>query len=660
MAAPHVAGAAALLFAAYPNESASQIKARILSGARNVDTPYYWANGILDVAGAYGLPVITTSSFLGGAVGFSYSKTLNASGTKPIIWSLDSGKLPDGLILNPNTGLSAGTYTATVTVSGAIASRSFNVSLIVVPEPVYSISLYPATDKVYDPVTVGYGAQAPHNVTINNTGNQPTGLLRISLSGPYGYRFKLNKTLVSNVAAGGSGNFTITPNKGLAAGTYATTVVVSGQYVTTQSFNVSFTVSQNPTSAYGISLNPATNKNFGIVTERYAAQAPHSVIVNNAGNQPTGELNISLSGANASSFMLNKTIIPSIALGEIDSFSITPITGLTEGTYTATVTVSGPNVTSRLFNVSFTVSSASGIPIIITPSLPEGNIGMAYSAILTAAGATPITWSIDSGSLPDGLSLSNGGAISGTPTKAGLFNFTVKAMNSAGSDTKQFSIAISALDRDIIMVDPKYSSSINYAAAKTPDISATDLEIVEGRVTIRKSIAEAIAKKLLETNDIEVVLLPWFEATIESGKIAAVRIPIRGSQLYANYPKDILLLKVISSDTGEFLEHVSSEADYSDGKFTLLAKGNETPYSGKINSGTEYVYVLVVFIKDGGKYDLDKAINGNVVDPIAIVRRVQSGGNGDGGGGGGGGGCKAASHLFIMLLVIHLFIKRTD
>jgi len=54
MSAPHVAGAAALLFAAYPSETATQIKTRILEGARKIGiSDGYWKSGILDVAGAY-------------------------------------------------------------------------------------------------------------------------------------------------------------------------------------------------------------------------------------------------------------------------------------------------------------------------------------------------------------------------------------------------------------------------------------------------------------------------------------------------------------------------------------------------------------------------------------------------------------------------------
>ena len=46
--------------------------------------------------------------------------------------------------------------------------------------------------------------------------------------------------------------------------------------------------------------------------------------------------------------------------------------------------------------------------------------------------ATPFTWTIDSGTLPPGLSLSSGGAITGTPTAAGTYNFTMKVVDSTG------------------------------------------------------------------------------------------------------------------------------------------------------------------------------------------------------------------------------------
>ena len=82
-------------------------------------------------------------------------------------------------------------------------------------------------------------------------------------------------------------------------------------------------------------------------------------------------------------------------------------------------------------------------PVITTTTLQGGKAGAAYSQTLAATGTAPITWSIASGNLPAGLTLS-GNTISGTPTTAGTFTFKVKAANGAGSDTKELSIVIQA------------------------------------------------------------------------------------------------------------------------------------------------------------------------------------------------------------------------
>ena len=79
---------------------------------------------------------------------------------------------------------------------------------------------------------------------------------------------------------------------------------------------------------------------------------------------------------------------------------------------------------------SLTVVSVLTIP---TASLPDGTVGIAYSATLPHAGGTlPLTWGIYSGSLPSGLVLQqNTGVISGTPTTQGSSSFTVQANDSS-------------------------------------------------------------------------------------------------------------------------------------------------------------------------------------------------------------------------------------
>ena len=93
--------------------------------------------------------------------------------------------------------------------------------------------------------------------------------------------------------------------------------------------------------------------------------------------------------------------------------------------------------------VTATYEDVSVVPTITTRSLIGGTVGTDYSQSLAATGDTPITWSIDSGNLPDGLSLSDN-TISGTPTALGTFNFTVKATNAAGNVTQALSIIISS------------------------------------------------------------------------------------------------------------------------------------------------------------------------------------------------------------------------
>ena len=88
-------------------------------------------------------------------------------------------------------------------------------------------------------------------------------------------------------------------------------------------------------------------------------------------------------------------------------------------------------------NVGGTINQA---PKITTESLPDGAVGAEYSQTLAADGKD-ITWSTRD-TLPAGLSLSADGKITGTPTTAGDSTFTVTATNSAGSDSKQYTIKI--------------------------------------------------------------------------------------------------------------------------------------------------------------------------------------------------------------------------
>lgn len=69
---------------------------------------------------------------------------------------------------------------------------------------------------------------------------------------------------------------------------------------------------------------------------------------------------------------------------------------------------------------------------ISTSSLPAATVGVRYSATLQASGGkSNYTWSLSSGTLPAGLTLSQAGVLSGTPTKAGNSSFTVSVKDSS-------------------------------------------------------------------------------------------------------------------------------------------------------------------------------------------------------------------------------------
>jgi hypothetical protein len=79
------------------------------------------------------------------------------------------------------------------------------------------------------------------------------------------------------------------------------------------------------------------------------------------------------------------------------------------------------------------VNVGGGVTLTLSPTtLPNGTVGTSYSTQISASGGTsPYTYSKTSGTLPTGLTLSSAGLLSGTPTAAGPYTFTVTATDSA-------------------------------------------------------------------------------------------------------------------------------------------------------------------------------------------------------------------------------------
>ena len=122
-----------------------------------------------------------------------------------------------------------------------------------------------------------------------------------------------------------------------------------------------------------------------------------------------------------------------------------------DGTVYATSWINGDDTSGILY----ALMPWDGGVLITTNELPDAVIDEAYSGQLGAwGGVEPYTWSIESGTLPPGLSLnSSTGEITGTPTMDGDYDFTVEVVDSTGgtpqSETKQLSISVLFLPVEI-------------------------------------------------------------------------------------------------------------------------------------------------------------------------------------------------------------------
>jgi putative Ig domain-containing protein len=374
------ANATALTFTVADSSSPAQTKSVNLS---------------LTVVGAGPAPLkITTTSLPNGQVGTSYSTALAASGgTTPYTWVLTSGTLPASLTLNASSGAITGTPAA------AASSVALTFTVTDSSSPAQSSSVYLS-------LTIAAAGTSPLSITTTSLPNGQVGTsysTTLAASGgttPYTWVLT-NGALPAGLALNAStGTISGIPTATASATALTLTVTDSSSPAQTKSVNLSLTISSASVPTLAITTSSLPN---GQVGSGYSATlaatggtAPYTWSLT-SGSLPAG---LTL---NASTGAITGT--PTVTA------NATPLT------FTATDSSSPAQTASA--NLTLTISpSATGALTITTTALPNGQVGTAYTATLTATGGTtPYTWALTGGTLPAGLTLSaTTGAIAGTPT----------------------------------------------------------------------------------------------------------------------------------------------------------------------------------------------------------------------------------------------------
>ncbi|MDP2166799.1 MAG: putative Ig domain-containing protein [Thermodesulfovibrionales bacterium] len=344
-------------------------------------------------------PYITTTSLSAGVIGDVYNDTLtNSGGTRPLVWTITSGSLPNGISFDNTTGQLTGTpsasgaYSFTAAVTDAIGATASRALSILVSDAL-SITTAALADgslnTSYSITLAASGGRVPYIWTII-AGAPPTGL-------------------------------TLNSNTGLISGTPTS----SGIY----NFVVKITDYNGKTATKTLSITISDLQ----VTSTSMADGSLGAIYN---------ATLSAAGGTKPYTWVVSGLPPGLSL-------VNPATGAVYGTPTLSgsfdISVQVTDAAGRTASRSLSIN-ISDLQITIT-TLPDGSLNTSYSTTLTATGGTkPYTWSIVSGVLPTGLSHNaNTGLISGTPSAAGTYDFIIKVTdNNSKTATRLLSITIAA------------------------------------------------------------------------------------------------------------------------------------------------------------------------------------------------------------------------
>ena len=463
-------------------------------------------------------PTITTPSLADGTTGATYSQTLAASGAPPYTWLLAAGTLPAGLVLNGTTGTISGTPTYAGTSSMTLQvmdihgmTNTKDLSITIYNSLTITTSALPAgvTGTVYSQTLTATGGKAPSTWSIS-AGVLPTGLTMNSSTGVISGTPTSAGTSTFTAQVTDSGNRTNAKIFAIAisnALSITTTSLPSGSTCSTYSQTLTASGGKTPYTwsvtagslPAGLSLNSSTGVMSG--TPKTTGTSNFTVQVKDAINVTIAKtLSITISGP----LTISTVSLPTGTIGTTYSQTVTATGGKTPYTWSikagslpaglslagSTGLISGAPTTAGTSNFTVQVkdainaTSAKSLSITIyapltisTSSLPGGTIGAAYSQTLAATGGkTPLTWSMASGSLPAGLSLTGStGVISGTPTTTGTSTFSVQVKDANNTtSTKTLSIIIYAplaVGTSSLSAGTKgtaYSQTLTATGGKTP------------------------------------------------------------------------------------------------------------------------------------------------------------------------------------------------
>jgi Ice-binding-like/Putative Ig domain len=271
------------------------------------------------------------------------------------------------------------------------------------------------------------------------------------------FLFKTGSTLItavnSQVLLINSGGTICPPNVFWQVGSSAT-LEVGSTFVGNILALTSITIKTGATlTGRALARNGAVTLDTDTVTACFAAAACPPITVNPA-TLPNGTIGIAYSATVSGSggtapytFAVTSGVLPT-------GLSLNATTGVIAGTPTTAGTFDFTITATDSLNCpgsrSYTIVIAAPCPPItlIPATLPSGNVGIPFSATISAASETTLTnFTITAGALPSGLTLNSAtGAITGTPTVPGLFSFTVHATDLFGCPAiGPYSILIGAI-----------------------------------------------------------------------------------------------------------------------------------------------------------------------------------------------------------------------